>query len=73
VAPGIGGLVRLGGPGQASGSSYFLVTDAGVKYRSPTPRWPRSWVTLVGAATVLPSLLALLPTGPVLDPDEAGR
>src|SRR6266550_2250886 len=32
AAPGVGGLVRQGRAGQAGGTSYFLVTDAGVKF-----------------------------------------
>jgi type VII secretion protein EccB len=72
IAPGVGGLVRLGRSGQANGSSYFLVTDAGIKY----PLADASVAEKLGyplerATTVPPALLALLPTGPVLDPNQA--
>jgi type VII secretion protein EccB len=74
VRPGTGGLVRSGRLGQASGSNYFLVTDAGVKYPLRAP----SVATTLGypvqdAATVPPVLLDLLPTGPLLDPQRVGR
>ncbi len=73
MAPGVGGLVRLGRAGQLNGSTYFLVTDAGVKY----PLADASVAGILGyplehAATVPSALLALLPTGPVLDPNQAG-
>jgi type VII secretion protein EccB len=74
MAPGVGGLVLLGRPGQASGGSYFLVTDAAIKY----PLADASVAATLGysldrATTLPPELLALLPTGPVLDPNKAAN
>src|SRR6201999_2208490 len=73
VSPGIGGLVLAGRPGQAAGSHYYPVTDAGVKYPLGSP----SVATTLGypvraAAQVPPDLLDLLPTGPLLDPSRVG-
>lgn len=73
VRPGLGGLVRAGRLGQAPGSNYFLVTDAGVKYPLGSP----AVAALLGypprdAATVPADLLDLLPTGPLLDPARVG-
>ena len=73
VRPGLGGLVRAGRLDQAPGSSYFLVTDAGVKYPLGSP----AVAALLGypprdAATVPANLLDLLPTGPLLDPARVG-
>jgi type VII secretion protein EccB len=74
MAPGVGGLVRLGRAGQASGSSYFVVTDAGVMYPLAAAPVAGSLGYPLERATILPpGLLALLPTGPVLDPDQARR
>jgi type VII secretion protein EccB len=72
VAAGVGGLVRLGRPGQAPGTSYFVVTDAGIKYplADPSVAEALGYPTSV-AATVSPALLELLPTGPLLDPRRA--
>lgn len=74
MAPGVGGLVRLGRPGQVNGSSYFLVTDAGVKYplADASVAQPLGY-PLERATTAPPALLALLPTGPVLDPNQAAN
>lgn len=74
VAPGLGGLVRVGRPGQAPGAAYYLVTDAGIKY----PLSGAGVAEVLGyppqTATVVPGeLLDLLPTGPLLDPDLARR
>jgi hypothetical protein len=73
VEPGVGGLVRVGRPDQAAGASYYLVTDAGIKY--PIAGLPV--VRLLGyrpedAAAVPSTVLDLLPTGPLLDPQQAG-
>jgi type VII secretion protein EccB len=74
MKPGIGGLVRLGRPGQENGGSYFLVTDAGVKYPlAGAPVAEALGYPPQTAVTVPPALLALIPTGPLLDPDEARR
>ncbi|GAA0239583.1 type VII secretion protein EccB [Cryptosporangium japonicum] len=67
--PGSGALVRPSPGGAALGVSFFLVTEAGVKY----PVADADTVSALGydpaAATgVQPALLALLPTGPVLRP-----
>lgn len=72
VAAGVGGLVRPGRAGASDGAALFLVTDAGVKY----PLAGSDVATLLGydattAVPVEPSLLSLLPTGPVLDPAAA--
>jgi type VII secretion protein EccB len=74
VGPGVGGLARLGRPDQENGTSYFLVTDAGIKY----PLASASVAEVLGyppagAATVPAELLALLPTGPLLQSDQARR
>ncbi|MGW4462612.1 type VII secretion protein EccB [Micromonospora sp. NPDC004704] len=71
-AAGVGGLVRLGRPGQAPGTSYFVVTDAGIKYplADPSVAQALGYPTSL-AATVSPALLELLPTGPLLDPQRA--
>jgi type VII secretion protein EccB len=73
VEPGVGGLVRVGRPDQAAGASYYLVTDVGIKY--PIAGLPV--VRLLGyrpedAAAVPSTVLDLLPTGPLLDPQQAG-
>jgi type VII secretion protein EccB len=72
MAPSVGGLVRLGRPEQANGASYFLVTDAGIKYPLADAAVAGTLGYPLERATTLPSaLLALLPTGPVLDPAKA--
>ncbi|MFK3979264.1 type VII secretion protein EccB [Micromonospora sp. NPDC050397] len=72
IAAGIGGLVRLGRPGQAPGTSYFVVTDAGIKYPLVNPSVAKALGYSTSAAvTVPPALLELLPTGPLLDPARA--
>ncbi|WP_431727159.1 type VII secretion protein EccB [Verrucosispora sp. TAA-831] len=74
VAPGVGGLVRLGRPGQLPGTGYFLVTDAGIKYPLADPSVAEVLgYPLDGAATVTRGLLDLLPTGPLLDPELARK
>jgi hypothetical protein len=66
AAPGVGGLV--GRAGQAGGTSYFLVTDAGVKFPIGTAGAAKALgYSLDQARTVPATLLSLLPTGPVLD------
>ena len=72
VPPGTGTLVReLVGTGGPTGTTY-LVTDAGMKYPVPTP----DAVAALGyggsqARAVAGTLLALLPTGPALNPVAA--
>lgn len=72
VPPGTGTLVReLVGTGDPTGTTY-LVTDAGMKYPVPSP----DAVAALGYGGVAPravagTLLALLPTGPSLDPVAA--
>ncbi|MFI2710486.1 type VII secretion protein EccB [Micromonospora sp. NPDC018662] len=74
VTPGVGGLVRQGRAGQLNGTSYFLVTDAGVKFPVAGDDVLRALGYPVEAARVVPaSLLSLLPTGPVLDSAAARR
>ncbi|GGM63380.1 type VII secretion protein EccB [Dactylosporangium sucinum] len=74
AAPGVGGLVRQGRAGQANGTSYFLVTDAGVKFPIASADAAKALgYALEGARTVPAALLSLLPTGPVLDVAAARR
>ncbi|WP_433531804.1 type VII secretion protein EccB [Micromonospora sp. CA-263727] len=74
VDPGAGGLVRQGRPGQASGTSFFLVTDAGVKYPIASADAATALGFPLDAAQTVPApVLALLATGPVLDPAAARR
>ncbi|MET8946399.1 type VII secretion protein EccB [Streptomyces sp. NPDC004542] len=73
VRPGAGAVVRaLSADGGTLGDTTYLVTDAGVKYRMVSS----GAVTALGYggadAVGLPSpLLAMLPTGPDLDPAAA--
>ncbi|MFG2042292.1 type VII secretion protein EccB [Dactylosporangium sp. NPDC048998] len=74
AAPGVGGLVRQGRAGQAGGTSYFLVTDAGVKFPIGTADAAKALgYSLEQSRTVPAALLSLLPTGPVLDLIPATR
>ncbi|PZG14870.1 type VII secretion protein EccB [Micromonospora craterilacus] len=74
VDAGMGGLVRQGRAGQAPGTSYFLVTDAGVKYPIAGADAAEALGFPLEAAQNVPApLLALLATGPVLDPAAARR
>lgn len=74
VGPRTGGLIRLGRPGQALGSTYLLVTDAGVAYPFPDAKVAAAMgYPPDTAVTVSPALAALLPTGPTLDPYQIGR
>ena len=73
VPPG-GGLeaVALAAPGVSSGTLY-LVTDLGLKYPVPTAAVAKTLgYGAVDPVPVPTTLLALLPTGPVLDPAAAG-
>jgi type VII secretion protein EccB len=73
VQAGIGGLARLGRPGQATGALLFLITDAGVKFPVPGDDSAKALgYNPAAAAVVTPSLLGLLPTGPTLDLAQAG-
>lgn len=73
VAAGVGGLVVAGRPGQAAGSSYYLITDAGLKYPLAGADVARTLgYPTQDAAVVPPGLLDLLPTGPLIDPDGVG-
>ncbi|MEV5603944.1 type VII secretion protein EccB [Streptomyces sp. NPDC052299] len=69
VRPGGGALVQvLGAGGAAIGSTAYLVTDAGVKYRLPDADSVERLGLKGGHAQAVPSrLLDMLPTGPVLD------
>jgi len=74
AAPGVGGLVRQGRVGQAGGTSYFLVTDAGVKFPIGTADGAKALGYSFDQARAVPAtLLSLLPTGPVLDLIPARR
>lgn len=72
VPPGSGALIREQvGDGDAIGTTY-LVTDAGMKYPVPTPDAVAALgYAGVAAHQVSGTLLALLPTGPTLDPAAA--
>ncbi|MGW7416903.1 type VII secretion protein EccB [Streptomyces sp. NPDC054863] len=69
VRPGGGALVQaLGAGGTVIGTTTYLVTDVGVKYRLPTADAVTRLGLKGGHAQAVPSrLLDMLPTGPVLD------
>jgi hypothetical protein len=71
--PGGGALVHtLGADGSNVGSTLYLVTDSGVKYRVPTAKSLEALGYTAGQAQRLPSsLLSMLPTGPDLTPAAA--
>lgn len=78
LAGGRGALAAtLTSPGATAAGSAFLVTDQGIKY--PLPRVNLSTVQgALGFAGVPPvpvpnAVLALIPTGPALDPEAATR
>ncbi|NSC24346.1 type VII secretion protein EccB [Streptomyces albus subsp. chlorinus] len=77
VPPGGGALVHaLGAGGSNVGSTVYLVTDNGVKYRVPTADALEALGYTASQAQRLPSsLLSMLPTGPDLTPSaaESGR
>lgn len=71
VPPGTGTLVREQ-VGAGSPGSTYLITDAGMKYPVPsTAAAAALGYAAVGPAPVAGTLLALLPTGPSLDPVAA--
>ncbi|WP_335937623.1 type VII secretion protein EccB [Streptomyces sp. PTD5-9] len=69
VLPGGGALVQaLGAGGGVIGTTTYLVTDVGVKYRLPDADSVERLGLKGGHAQAVPSrLLDMLPTGPVLD------
>ncbi|MER5888279.1 type VII secretion protein EccB [Streptomyces sp. NPDC001941] len=69
VRPGGGALVQaLGAGGSPIGTTTYLVTDVGVKYRLPDATSLERLGLKGGRAQAVPSrLLDMLPTGPVLD------
>nr|WSZ98222.1 type VII secretion protein EccB [Streptomyces sp. NBC_00857] len=73
VPPGKGALVHaLAADGSNVGSTLYLVTDSGVKYRVPTAKAMEALGYTKGQAQRLPSsLLSMLPTGPDLNPGAA--
>ncbi|MFI8093715.1 type VII secretion protein EccB [Streptomyces sp. NPDC086080] len=73
VRPGAGALVRAAGAGGGElGDTGFLVTDNGVKYRLAGSGAATALGYGTGDARRLPAhLLAMLPTGPDLDPAAA--
>jgi type VII secretion protein EccB len=73
VPPGGGSLVQaLGADGGRVGGTTYLVTDAGVKYLIPTQQAAQALGYDLADARGLPSpLLAMLPTGPDLSPQNA--
>ncbi|MDG4795729.1 type VII secretion protein EccB [Micromonospora sp. WMMD1082] len=69
MAPGAGGLVRSGRPGQAAGGPLYLVTDAGLRYGVPSDAAAAALgYQAAEAVTIPPEWLRLLPEGPLLDP-----
>ncbi|MFF2328598.1 MULTISPECIES: type VII secretion protein EccB [unclassified Streptomyces] len=73
VAPGSGSLVRaLNSSGGGTGTTTYLVTDNGVKYRVPTAAAGKALGYDLSAANGLPAqMLNMLPTGPDLSPEAA--
>jgi type VII secretion protein EccB len=73
VRPGHGALVRaLGAGGTTVGDTTYLVGDTGAKYRIPTADALSALGYQESQIKALPSpLLAMLPTGPDLDPKAA--
>ncbi|MEU0949405.1 type VII secretion protein EccB [Streptomyces canus] len=73
VPPSGGSLVRvLGTSGGTVGTTTYLVTDAGVKYRIPTDADAKALGFTQSASQSLPSpLLNMLPTGPDLTQQAA--
>ncbi|MEW2288543.1 type VII secretion protein EccB [Streptomyces sp. NPDC047841] len=73
VAPGSGSLVRaLNSSGGGTGTTTYLVTDNGVKYRVPTADAAKALGYDLSAADGLPApLLDMLPTGPDLSAQAA--
>ncbi|MEU9700665.1 type VII secretion protein EccB [Streptomyces sp. NPDC047981] len=74
VRPGGGALVQvLGAGGSSIGTTTYLVTDVGVKYRLPDATSMQRLGLKGGRAQAVPSrLLDMLPTGPPLDARVAG-
>ncbi|MGW5642789.1 type VII secretion protein EccB [Saccharopolyspora sp. NPDC003752] len=72
VKPGAGMLARtLPAPG-TPGMGLYLVTDAGAKFPVPNEKAATALGYRVSDAVALPAeLLSLLPTGPVLSPENA--
>ncbi|WP_035841692.1 type VII secretion protein EccB [Kitasatospora azatica] len=69
VRPGGGALVRATLAGGSPGAAEYLVTDGGVKYPVPSAAAAKQLgYASVPPAAVPDTLLALLPTGPSLDP-----
>lgn len=73
VPPGGGALVHaLGADGRDVGSTVYLVTDNGVKYRVPSADALQALGYTIGQAQRLPSsLLSMVPTGPDLTSSAA--
>jgi type VII secretion protein EccB len=68
VRPGGGALVRATLAGGSAGDARFLVADNGVRYPVPAAATKQLGYAAVTPAAVPAALLALLPTGPSLDP-----
>ena len=74
VPPGAGALVRESVGAGGTTPTTYLITDAGRKYPVPSPDALKSLgYGSVTARLVAGTLLALLPTGPPLDPAAAQR
>jgi hypothetical protein len=72
VPPGQGAVVEAVAAPDAPGGSVWLLTDLGLRYPVPTV----DILAMLGYPAVRPvrvpaSLVALVPTGPVLDPAAA--
>lgn len=73
VAPGSGALVRPLLASGAAGVAYYLVTDIGVKFPLASTTVAETLGYNTSVASLVPSsMLALLPTGPALDPTALG-
>ncbi|HEY1702847.1 MAG TPA: type VII secretion protein EccB [Trebonia sp.] len=66
VVPGGGALLRPQTAPGVGGSSFYLVTDAGVKYPVPSSEVTSLGYTAAEAARLPAALLGFLPTGPAL-------
>ncbi|MFF3371496.1 type VII secretion protein EccB [Streptomyces sp. NPDC002680] len=74
VPAGRGVLAREQSTAGDTSPTLFLITDSGVKYPLATPDVAKTLGYDTASAVPVPSqVLALVPTGPVLDPDAAKR
>jgi type VII secretion protein EccB len=68
-------VIAVPAPGSSARGSLYLVTDQGIKHQLPTDQADKVQASLgyggVPPVAVPASILALVPTGPALDPDAA--